>query len=160
IPIQQVKAALRAQNLEIPSGHVDQGAKELVLRTMGRIDRVEDFKQLIVGNVRGRPITIGDVGTVSDGAVEPRTLARLGGNPAVSLMIRKQSGTNTVDVIDRVKRRLDELHAVLPGDITLQVIRDHSRFVKKSIHEVQFHLVLAALLVSLTVMLFIANWRA
>jgi hydrophobic/amphiphilic exporter-1 (mainly G- bacteria), HAE1 family len=160
IPIQQVKAALRAQNLEIPSGHVDQGAKELVLRTMGRIDRVEDFKQLIVGNVRGRPITIGDVGTVSDGAVEPRTLARLDGNTAVSLMIRKQSGTNTVDVIDRVKQRLEELHAVLPGDITLQVIRDHSRFVKKSIHEVEFHLVLAAVLVSLTVMLFIANWRA
>jgi hydrophobic/amphiphilic exporter-1 (mainly G- bacteria), HAE1 family len=160
IPIQQVKAALRAQNLEIPSGHVDQGAKELVLRTMGRIDRVEDFKQLIVGNVRGRPITIGDVGTVSDGAVEPRTLARLDGNTAVSLMIRKQSGTNTVDVIDRVKQRLEELHAVLPGDITLQVIRDHSRFVKKSIQEVQFHLVLAAVLVSLTVMLFIANWRA
>ena len=160
ISIQQVKAALRAQNLEIPSGHVDQGAKELVLRTMGRLDKVEDFKQLIVGNVRGRPLTIGDVATVTDSFVEPRNLARLDGNPAVSLLIRKQSGTNTVEVIDHIKARLAELHTVLPPDITLQVVRDHSRFIKKSIHEVEFHLVLAAVLVSLTVMLFMANLRA
>src|SRR5262249_12252783 len=102
IPIGQVKAALRSQNLEIPSGHVDQDAKELVLRTMGRLDQVDDFKQLIVGNVRGRPITIGDIATVTDSYVEPRNMARLDGNPAVSLMIRKQSGTNTVEVIERI----------------------------------------------------------
>jgi HAE1 family hydrophobic/amphiphilic exporter-1 len=160
LSIQQLKAALHAQNLEIPSGHVDQGAKELVLRTMGRLDHVDDFKQLIVGNVRGRPITVADVATVTDSVVEPRTTARLDGNPAVSLLIRKQSGTNTVEVIDRIKQRLAELRTVLPGDVTLQVVRDHSRFIKLSIHEVQFHLILAAVLVSLTVMLFISNLRA
>src|SRR6202158_5747852 len=160
IPIGQVKAALRSQNLEIPSGHVDQGARELVLRTMGGVGRVEDFRQLIIGNVRGRPITIGDVGVVTDAYVEPRNMARLDGKPAVSLMIRKQSGTNTGEIIDRIKKRLEQLHAVLPGDISLQVIRDHSRFIKLSIHEVQFHLMLASVLVSLTVMLFIANLRA
>jgi len=160
IPIQQVKAALRAQNLELPSGRVDQGGKELTLRTMGRIARVEDFRQLIVGNVRGRPLTIGDVATVTDGYVEPRTTARLDGRPAVTLLIRKQSGTNTVQVIDRIKARLAELRTVLPGDIQLQVVKDQSRFIKLSIEEVQFHLVLAAVLVSLTVMLFIANLRA
>jgi len=160
IPVQQVKAALRSQNLEIPSGHVDQGAKELVLRTMGRLDRVEDFKQLIVGNVRGRPLTIGDVAAVTDSYVEPRNMARLDGNPAVSLLVRKQSGTNTVEVIDHIKDRLEQLTSVLPPDMTLQVVRDHSRFIKKSIHEVEFHLVLASVLVSLTVMLFMANLRA
>ena len=160
VPIRQVKAALRAQNLELPSGRVDQGSKELTLRTMGRLDKVEDFKQLIVGNVRGRPLTVGDLGTVTDGFVEPRTMARLDGNPAVSLLIRKQSGTNTVDVIDHVKRRLEQLRTVLPPDISLEIVRDHSRFIKKSINEVQFHLVLAAVLVSLTVMLFMANLRA
>ena len=160
IPIQQVKAALRAQNLELPSGHVDQGPKELVLRTMGRIEKVEDFRHLIVGNVQGRPITIGDIGTVTDGFVEPRSLARLDGNPAVSLLLRKQSGTNTVEVIDRVKARLQELGVTLPPDISTKVIRDHSRFIKLSIAEVQTHLVLAAVLVSLTVLLFISNLRA
>jgi HAE1 family hydrophobic/amphiphilic exporter-1 len=160
IPIGQVKAALRSQNLEIPSGHVDEGAKELVLRTMGRIATVDDFTQLIVGNVRGRPITIGDIGTVTDSFVEPRNLARLDGKPAVSLLVRKQTGTNTVEVIDHIKQRLDELRRVLPPDVTLQVVRDHSRFIKLSIHEVEFHLILASILVSLTVMLFIANLRA
>jgi HAE1 family hydrophobic/amphiphilic exporter-1 len=160
IPIQQVKAALRSQNVEMPSGHVDQGSKELTLRTMGRLQKADDFKQLIVGNVQGHPLTVGDIGTVTDGVVEPRNLARLDGNPAVSLLVRKQSGTNTVDVIDHLKQRLEELHGILPADITMAVIRDHSRFIKRSIHEVQFHLVLASVLVSLTVMLFIANLRA
>ncbi|MBI4514667.1 MAG: efflux RND transporter permease subunit [Deltaproteobacteria bacterium] len=160
LSVQQIKAALRAQNLEVPGGRVDQGPKELVLRTMGRIGSVADFTKLIVGNVHGRPLTIGDVGTVTDSFVEPRSRARLDGRVAVNLLLRKQSGTNTVEVIDTVKRRLDQLAQVLPRDIQLEVIRDHSRFIKRSIDEVQFHLVLAAVLVSLTVMLFIANLRA
>lgn len=160
VPIQQVKAALRAQNIELPSGRVDEGPKELVLRTMGRIPRVDDFAHLIIGSARGHPLTIGDVGTVTNGFVEPRTLARLDGKPAVALLVRKQSGTNTVEVIDHIKQRLAQLRAVLPSDIALEVVRDHSRFIKLSIDEVQFHLILAAILVSLTVMLFIANLRA
>jgi HAE1 family hydrophobic/amphiphilic exporter-1 len=160
ISVEQVKAALRAQNLEVPSGRVDQGPKELTLRTMGRVDRVDDFKRLIIGNIHGRPLTIGDVGTVTDSYVEPRTQARLDGDLAVSLLVRKQAGTNTVEVIDEVKERLDELRAILPPDITLQIIRDQSRFIKLSIAEVRFHLLLAAILVSLTVLLFINNLRA
>lgn len=160
LSIHQVRTALRAQNVELPSGHVDQGSKELTLRTMGRVERVDDFRQLIIGTVQGRPITLGDVATVTDGFVEPRSLARLDGNPAVSLLVRKQNGQNTVDVIRRVKQRLAELRAVLPADVQTQIVRDHSRFIEKSIEEVQFHLVLAAILVSLTVLLFIANLRA
>ena len=104
LSIEQVKAALRAQNIEIPAATSTKGAKELVLRTMGRIDDVEDFKHLIVGNVQ-RPAAAPSATSarVEDGIVEPRNLARLDGNPAVSLLIRKQSGTNTVEVIDRVK---------------------------------------------------------
>jgi HAE1 family hydrophobic/amphiphilic exporter-1 len=160
LSIRQVKAAVRAQNIEVPGGHVDQGKQELVLRTMGRFDRAEDFADLIVGSARGRPITIGDVGTVSDGFVEPRNLTRLDDRPAVTLELRKQSGTNTVEVIEKVKRRLEELRPMLPRDIHFEIVRDHSRFITRSIHEVQFHLLLAGLLVSLTVLLFIANLRA
>jgi HAE1 family hydrophobic/amphiphilic exporter-1 len=160
LSIQQVKAAIRAQNLEIPGGHVDQGNQELVLRTMGRFARSEDFGQLIVGSAQGRPITIADVGTVTDSFVEPRNLTRLDGEAAVSLELRKQSGTNTVQVIEVVKRRLEELRPILPRDIRFEVVRDHSRFIERSIHEVQFHLILAGVLVSLTVLLFISNLRA
>lgn len=160
LSIEQVKAAIAAQNLEIPGGHVAQGAKEMTLRTMGRIDRVEDFNRLIVANVGGRPLTIGDLGRVEDGVVEPRNLARLDGTPAVTLLLRKQSGTNTVEMLEKVKRRLAEITPKLPRDVRVDVIRDHSRFIESSINEVRFHLILAGVLVSLTVMLFISNLRA
>jgi HAE1 family hydrophobic/amphiphilic exporter-1 len=160
LSIDRVKAAVRAQNVEIPGGRVDQGKKELILRTMGRITRAEDFRDLIVGSAQGRPLTIGDIGTVADAFVEPRNLARLDGHPAVTLIVRKQTGTNTVQVIETVKKRLEMIHSTLPSDIDIQLVRDQSRFIQRSIDEVKLHLVLAGVLVSLTVMLFIANLRA
>ncbi|HSP99936.1 MAG TPA: efflux RND transporter permease subunit [Candidatus Dormibacteraeota bacterium] len=160
LSIDQVRGAIRAQNIEIPGGRVDQGQKELILRTMGRIQRAEDFRELIVGSAQGRPLRIADIGRVEDAAVEPRALARLDGHPAVTLLVRKQTGTNTVAVIDTVKKRLERIRSTLPGDIDIQMVRDQSRFIGKSIDEVKLHLVLAGILVSLTVMLFIANLRA
>lgn len=160
LSIDQVRGAIRAQNIEIPGGRVDQGQKELILRTMGRIARAEDFAQLIVGSAQGRPLRIADIGRVEDANVEPRALARLDGRPAVTLLIRKQTGTNTVEVINTVKRRLERIHSTLPADISTELVRDQSRFIERSIDEVKVHLVLAGILVSLTVMLFIANLRA
>lgn len=160
LTVQQVKAAIRAQNIEIPGGRVDQRQRELTLRTMGRIGRVEDFASLIVANLHGRPLTLSDLAAVEDGFVEPRTVSRLDGQPAVTLIVRKQSGANTVDVIDRIKTRLDELGPALPRDIHVQTVRDQSRFIKLSFEELKLHLVLAGILVSLTVLLFIANLRA
>ncbi|MGH7790602.1 MAG: efflux RND transporter permease subunit, partial [Candidatus Binatia bacterium] len=106
LSIDHVKAAIRAQNVEIPGGRVDQGKKELVLRTMGRVERAADFEALIVGSAQGRPLTIADIGRVEDAFVEPRNLARLDGQSAVTLLVRKQSRTNTVEVIETVKKRL------------------------------------------------------
>lgn len=160
LSIDQVRGAIRAQNIEVPGGRVDQGQKELILRTMGRIERAVDFQELIVGTSQGRPLRIADIGRVEDANVEPRALARLDGRPAVTLLVRKQTGTNTVAVIDTVKRRLERIRPTLPADVDIQMVRDQSRFIEKSIDEVKLHLVLAGVLVSLTVMLFIANLRA
>ena len=160
LSIDQVRGAIRAQNIEIPGGRVDQGQKELILRTMGRIERAEDFGELIVGSAQGRPLRIVDIGRVEDANVEPRALARLDGHPAVTLLVRKQTGTNTVEVINTVKKRLERIHSTLPADIETELVRDQSRFIERSIDEVKIHLVLAGILVSLTVMLFIANLRA
>jgi hydrophobic/amphiphilic exporter-1 (mainly G- bacteria), HAE1 family len=160
LSIGQVKRAIAAQNVEIPGGRIDEDRRELVLRTMGRIGRAEDFKDLIVGNFQGRPILIRDIGTVTNGVVEPRSRSRLDGENAVQLIVRKQSGTNTVQVVDRVKERLRQLRSVLPPDIRTEVIVDQSRFIKRSIEEVKFHLLLGAVLVVLTVLLFIHDWRS
>lgn len=172
LSIEDVRAALSRENQELPGGRVDQGKGELVLRTMGRVLRPTDFEELIVGNRNGQPVRLRDIGRVVDEFEEPRGLSRLWskttaetageayvGDAAVSLIVQKQSGTNTVQVVDRVKKRLEELLSLLPADIETEVIRDQSRFIRNSIEEVKTHLLLAAVLVSLTILLFIRDWR-
>ncbi len=154
-----VRQALIRQNIELPGGRVDQGSKELVLRTMGRLQKSTEFEELIVADRAGFPVRIKDIGRVDDTFEEPRGLSRLDGDNAVSLIVQKQSGKNTVEVVHAVKARLQQIRESLPADIETFVIRDQSKFIEASISEVQFHLLLAAVLVSLTILLFIRDWR-
>src|SRR4029079_19774317 len=121
---------------------------------------VAGFNDLIVAHVGGRPLHVRDLGYAEDGIVEPRSLTRLNGENAVQLIIRKQSGTNTVQVIDGVKTQLEKLRTVLPPDIDLQVVRDQARFITSSIDTVREHLWLGAVLVAFTVLLFMRDWRS
>ena len=157
--IEDVRQAILRQNLEVPGGIVEQGPRELVLRTLGRIETAEKFNDLIVTNRNGYPIRIRDVGRAEDSIEEPRSLTRLNGENAVSLFIQKQSGTNTVQVSDAVQARLAVLQPGLPPDVHIEVIQDQARFVRNSMDEVKIHLLLAAVLVSLTILLFIRDWR-
>lgn len=157
LSIQQVKDALARQNVEIPGGRITGGGREEGLRTLGRIETPQGFEELIVADLKGGPVRIRDLATVLDGEEEARTLSRLNGKNALSLVIRKQSGTNTVAVVDRLKARLAEIQKGLPQDIRFDVVRDLSRFIQRSIHEVQDHLLLGGLLASLIVAVFIGN---
>src|SRR5215510_5196800 len=131
LSVQQVKDAVQRQNVEIPGGRLTGGHSEEGLRTLGRIESVEGFDDLIVADVKGSPVRLRDIAQVVDGEEEPRTLSRLNGQNAVSLLIRKQSGTNTVAVVDAVKTRLAEVQRGLPQDIQFEVVRDLSRFIKR-----------------------------
>jgi len=159
LTIEDVRAALQQQNLEMPEGRVDQGSRELVVRTLGRMRVVMDFRDIIVANAGGQPILLRDVAQVTDGVEEPRSLSRLNGDNAVTLVVRKQSGVNTVAVIDGVKARLEELKAILPPDFKITIIRDQGIFIRASLHEVSFHLLLGATLVALTTFFFLHDWR-
>jgi HAE1 family hydrophobic/amphiphilic exporter-1 len=159
LSVEDVRTALQRQNLEVPGGRIDQGPRELVLRTLGRLNNAAEFNNLIIANRGGYPIRVRDVGRAEESFEEPRTLARLDGVNAVSLIVQKQSGLNTVKVVDDVKARLDSIMPTLPPDITTEIIRDQSRFIRKSIEEVKFHLLLAGVLVSATILLFIRDWR-
>jgi HAE1 family hydrophobic/amphiphilic exporter-1 len=159
LSIEDVRQALVRQNLELPGGRVDQGSRELVLRTMGRVPDAQGFLNLIVANQQGYPVRIRDIGRVEDTFEEPRSLARLDGRNAVSLIIQKQSGTNTVEVVKKVRERFKTLKELLPPDIETFVVKDQSVFVKKSIEELNFHLVVAAILVAITILIFIQDWR-
>ncbi len=159
LSIQSLKEALQRQNVEIPGGRLTAGRTEEGLRTLGRIESVAAFNDLIVADFKGSPVRLHDVAAVVDGEEEPRTLSRLNGRSAVSLLVRKQSGTNTVAVVDAVKARLAEIQKGLPQDIRFEVVRDLSRFIKRSFHEVQDHLLLGGLLASLIVAAFIGRLR-
>jgi HAE1 family hydrophobic/amphiphilic exporter-1 len=160
LSIGQVRTAIQQQNLELPGGRLDQTRRELVVRTMGRIEHADDFEDLIVAHVGERPLRVRDLGYAEDGVVEARSLSRLNGENAVQLVVRKQSGTNTVEVIDRVKAELARLREVLPADVETRVVRDQSRFIKASIETVRLHMWLGAALVALTVLLFMRDWRS
>ncbi|HEY6166471.1 MAG TPA: efflux RND transporter permease subunit, partial [Verrucomicrobiae bacterium] len=159
LTIDDVNSALQRQNLEVPGGRLNQKPRELVVRTLGRMAAVKDFNELIVANFAGQPVYLKDVARVEDSVEEPRTLSKANGENCVTLVVRKQSGSNTVKVIDAVKRRLDELKSVVPADFNLHVIRDQSRFINRSLEEINFHLIMGALLVALTTFFFLHDWR-
>ena len=160
VNIDQVRMALAAQNVEVPGGRVDQGPRELSLRTLGRVEKPEDFNRIIVGSPNGSPIRISDIGNVVDGVEEPRSLARLDGQPAVVLEVRKQSGTNTLQVIDTVKDRVAELMKGMPADFKVTYTRDQSGFISESFRAVQEHLILGGIFAGFVVLMFIRSWRS
>ena len=159
LTVDQVQQAVQRQDVEIPGGSFVSGPAEISLRTMGRIQHVEDFNKIIISSHAGSTVTFGDVGRVVDTVQEIRSSARLDGQPAISLLIQKQSGTNTVDVVDRVLARLDVVRRTLPPDMRVQPIRDQSRFIRRSFEDIKLHLFLGGLLASLVVWLFIRNLK-
>lgn len=160
LTVDEVGRALASQNVEIPGGRLVTGSRETAVRTLGRFDRVEEFLDVQVANVGGRVVRVRDVAKVVDGTVEPRSLSRYNGVPAVTLSIRKQSGANTVAVVDAIYERLGAVRDDLPPDVRVEVTRDWSHFIREATAEVQGHMVLGAVLASIVVLLFMANLRA
>ncbi|MEI6667061.1 MAG: efflux RND transporter permease subunit [Acidobacteriota bacterium] len=159
LTVDQVSLAVGRQNVEIPGGTYINGPSEIALRTMGRLIDVQDFGQIIISYKDGSVVRFNDIGRVLDTVEEPRSAIRVDGRSAISLQIRKQSGTNTVDVVDRVIARLERIKPSLPGDIKMQPIRDQSRFIRRSFEDIKLHLFLGGLLASFVVFLFMRNLR-
>lgn len=160
LSITQVHEALTQQNVEIPGGRVDAGFRELNLRTIGRLHHARDFMDLVVATVDDTPIRLRDLGKVRNGQKERRSLARLDGEAAVVLQVQRQSGSNTLEVINAVKDRLTRARALLPPDVRLELIQDQSRYIKAAMHEIQVHLVVGSILASAVVLLFMRSWRS
>jgi HAE1 family hydrophobic/amphiphilic exporter-1 len=160
LSILQVREALVRQNAEVPGGRVDEGVRERALRTLGRVGHARDFPDLVVETVNGMPIRLSDLGEVSDSTKEVRTLARLNGKPAVVLQVQRQSGENTVEVIQGIKDRLPRSRALLPDDVEVTVIQDQSRYILAALHEIEGHLVSGSILACITVLLFMRSWRS
>jgi HAE1 family hydrophobic/amphiphilic exporter-1 len=160
IPITAVRDAIERQNANIPGGNITTSLREQTLRTVGRLPNAAAFNELVVATRAGAPVRVRDVGSAEDGTKEQRTLSRLNGVPTVSLDVRRQSGANTVAVIEGVKAKLASVRAQLPADVQMDVIRDQSRYIYEALHEINRHLVLGSILACLVVFAFMRNWRA
>lgn len=160
LSITQVREALVRQNAEVPGGRVDAGSRELSLRTLGRVPHSREFMDLVVATVDGMPVRLADLGEAVDLQKEERTLARFDGKRAVTLEVQRQSGTNTVEVIDAVKERLGRSRELLPKGTTVEVLQDQSRYIRAAMHELQNHLVSGSILATIVVLLFMRSWRS
>jgi len=160
LTVTDVSRALQAQNTEIPGGRIEQGATALTLRTRGRVESVQEFGDIVVRQREAHPIMLRDVATIEDGMAEAATKARLNDKPTVLLTVRRQSGTNTVQVVEAVKERLAEVAPLAPAGYKIRVVRDLSEFIKASIRSVEEHLVVGSILAAAVVLIFLWNWRS
>ena len=160
LSVNDVARALQAQNADVPGGRMDQGAQSVTLRTRGRLESIDAFGDVVLREVAGHAIKLRDVARVEDGMAEPRTEAIVNGAPTVLLQIRKQSGTNTVEVANNVKQRLADLQGILPAGYQLRIVRDEAQFIEASIASVQEHLVVGSILAAIVVLLFLGNFRS
>ena len=158
--VDAVVAGLRSENVNTPLGRLNQGATEVNLRVLGKPERVDQFRQMVITVRNGRPIHLGEVAEVRDGVEEQRSLALVNGTPAVSLDILKQAGANIVEVADSVKRTVEGMRNELPSGTTISVVRDSSLFIRESLDDVQQTMILGGILTVLIVFCFINSWRS
>ncbi|HXD74554.1 MAG TPA: efflux RND transporter permease subunit, partial [Vicinamibacterales bacterium] len=160
VTVTDVARALNSQNAEIPGGRMDQGANSITLRTRGRVQSVEEFGDIVVKANQTHPVKISDVAQVEDGMADADTIANIDGTSTVLLNIRRQSGTNTVEVVNGVKEQLKETVRALPPGYKLRIVRDGAEFIEASIHNVEEHLIVGSLLAAFVVLLFLTNLRS
>ena len=156
---QQIQSAVMTENVEAPGGRIVKGGSELGVRTLGRVESIKDFDRIIVKNVNGSPIRIQDVGQVEDGTAERRSFAYYKNTPAVLIEIRRQTGVNTVKVVDALKVKIADMQRQLPPGVKLDVISEQATYIRASVAALEEHLVLGSLLASLIIWIFIRDWR-
>jgi HAE1 family hydrophobic/amphiphilic exporter-1 len=154
-----VASAIQSKHIELPGGRIEQPEQEFVVKVQGEYRSIEELKELVVSTRKGTVIRLKDVAFVEDGSEDLRSIARFNGLPTIGLGIRKQSGTNTVEVSDAVKATLAEIESTVPEGINVQLATDSSRFIRNTMNDVIFDLFLGALLTSLVILIFLRSYR-
>lgn len=160
ITVQDVTQALAAQHIEFPGGRLSTASQEVAVKTKAEMEDANNLKNIVVAYRNGYPINISDIGRVEDGLEELRTMARLNDKRAVALLIRRQSGTNTVNVANAVKKQIEQVQKDLaPQGVKIEIAQDMAVFIEHSLEEIDFHLVFGGLLAVIIVFLFLRDFR-
>jgi len=159
ITAHDIVRSLQRENVELPGGRIESRSSEYSIKIKGEFPSIQNFNDLIVGYFNGAAIRLKDVGRVEDGMGEKRSITRFNKIPAIGFGIQKQSGTNTVEVIERIKNELVNLEKTLPPGMKLGISFDQSTFIRRSINEVQHHLIYGGIFASIAVLFFLRSIR-
>ena len=160
IGIDQITQAINGSNVNRPTGTLFGPNRNFVVQSSGQLMTADQFRPIVVAYRNGNPVRLEEVARVYDGVENPRNASWYNGKPALYLGIQRLPGTNTVEVVDRVKAMLPELQAQLPGSIQMGIRSDRSVSIRESVHDVKFTLVLTVVLVVLVIFLFLRNLSA
>lgn len=161
ISYQNLLSIANTENVNTPGGKVDEKGRELTVRTIGKYKNVEDIKNIVVANYDGKLVRMGDVVEVDDGWERETTYARVNGQPSVMMTVRKQSGTNTVDVSERVMQEVAKIsERELPKDIKVEIIREQSKYIRDNVDDVWNAILFGGFLAVLITYLFLGDFKA
>lgn len=160
LTVEDIEAAIRRNNLELPAGEIESESRAFQVRTDTRLNRVEQFRDIVISRVDGYPVRLGDVAEVNLGVEENKTIARSDGLVAVGLRIIRQSQANTVSISERVRAQLEKIKPNLPEGMSFVIPSDDAIFINESISEVVRTLGIAVLIVILVNFAFLASLRA
>jgi hydrophobe/amphiphile efflux-1 (HAE1) family protein len=159
LSLHQVNQVLAAENINVPAGSIKFGQKDYFVRIPARYKTVDEMKDIIIGNFKNRPIYLKDVATVEDD-FEPLEMYAYGnGKPGITMMVMKQSGSNTVEVLADVKKRLEKIREKLPSDVKVSISTDASEDIKKSIMGLRSTLFWSIIFITMVTIFFLRQIR-
>ncbi len=162
VTVDDIVAAIHRDHADIPGGRMDYrgGRSEFIIKTQGEVETYAEFGDIIISRSGASVVRLSDVARIEDGLEDERSYAELDGQRSVSLEVRKQSGTNTVNVARGIRAELELIHKELPPGIRIDAVRDTSRFIESSVRDVSFDILLGIALVVIVTLCFLLSIRA
>ena len=160
LSIDQVSTAIQNANSNLPSGTLDGRARRFTVKASGQLENADDFRDVVIAYENGAPVRFGDIGRTEDSVENNKTATWFNGERAIVLAVQRQPGANTVEIARAIREILPEIRQQLPGGADLNILFDRSQFIGESIHEVEFTLLFAVVLVVLVVLAFLRNFSS
>ncbi len=155
-----IVSALTKQNIELPSGSIEGNNTELTVRTQGRMTSVEDFNNLIIREEGDRSVKFSDVGEAQLAPENEKTFFKRDMVPMISIAVIPQPGSNQIEIVDQIHLKMKQIQTTIPSDVILKEGFDNTKYVRRSIEEVEETILTAILLVTIVIFLFLRDWRS
>ncbi len=155
----EIRSALSSENVELPSGKIEGTNTEMTIRTKGRMLTEKEFNDLIIREEDGQLIRLSDIGYAELGPENEYSIIKRDGIPMIGVVITPQPGSNHIDIANECYKRIEQIKKDIPSDIQVDISSDSTRYIRKSIGEVEETIIIAFVLVILIIFLFLRDWR-